>query len=286
MNGRDQRYGRSRKASLKAKVGIATAVLVGGGAIGVAAVAATSHGGATTASSAGYRYSAPSSESLLVSGMSTSNWGSSYSDFSRMTNVRNFSQWWYHRQMFAVQRGVVVLVTKRFVILESKNGSLHLWYLSGHTRFQNVSSTYSGTNALLASSSASSAAMAGTMTTAVTAVTNVTTVQQLLTPVTTTKVLTVQVVGTGVTVQVAVTQTTAEVITKTTTTRTVVVQNAFTQMQTLRRGDVALIVGFRQWDALHAQKILFMPISSSDMGMGSSTSTGSSVPSGSSGTHT
>ena len=58
-----------------------------------------------------------------------------------------------------MQRGIVVLATKKFLILQSSNGSLHLWLLSGATQFQNVSNTTAGTQALTASTSATQQAM-------------------------------------------------------------------------------------------------------------------------------
>ena len=47
-----QRYGKGRQASIKSRVGIATAVLVGGGSIAAVAVAATSHGTASQGATA------------------------------------------------------------------------------------------------------------------------------------------------------------------------------------------------------------------------------------------
>ena len=55
MMGRNRRYpAGSRRSNLKARLGIATAVVVGGGAIGAVALATTSHPGTTAAQSAGY----------------------------------------------------------------------------------------------------------------------------------------------------------------------------------------------------------------------------------------
>ena len=44
---------------------------------------------------------------------------------------RQFSQTTHQGKTLAVQRGIVVLATKKFLILQSSNGSLHLWLLSG-----------------------------------------------------------------------------------------------------------------------------------------------------------
>ena len=154
MIGRDRRYGRGRRANLRARLGIATAVLVGGGAIGVAAVAATSHSAPTTARSAGFSQHWSRQPSSTVSqgaalSSALSDWNSSQqqslSTLSRMAPVRTFSEVTRHHTEFAVQRGIVVLVTKKFVILRSSNGNLHLWWLSGNTRVKDVSGSRSGT---------------------------------------------------------------------------------------------------------------------------------------------
>src|SRR5262249_59671339 len=54
MMARDRRYRKTRPATLKTRAGIAAAVLAGGGAIGAAALLATSHPAAPTASPAAY----------------------------------------------------------------------------------------------------------------------------------------------------------------------------------------------------------------------------------------
>ena len=53
----------------------------------------------------------------------------------------------------------MVLATNQFIILQSANGSLHLWLTSAGTKFQNVSSTTAGTAALTASTTATQQAM-------------------------------------------------------------------------------------------------------------------------------
>jgi hypothetical protein len=284
MNGRNRRYGRSRKASLKAKVGIATAVIVGGGAIGVAAVATSSSHSPSTAASAGYTTStnaSTSSAALLDEALIS---GSSFTSdklLAKLVLVKDFAEFKVHGADVAIQRGIVVLVTKKFAIVESKNGSLHLWWLSAGTKFDNVSASSSGTAALTASTSAASSAMAGNMTAAVDTVTTTTTATALLTPTTTTKTVTVSVAGTGTTVEVVVTKTTAEVVTKTTTTTTKVIEPASTAVESLKRGDLTLILGLREDGNLHAAKVLFVPLSSP-----STSSTGTSASTSSGGTTT
>lgn len=283
MTGRDRRYGKSRQASLKAKAGIATAVLVGGGAIGVAAVAANSHSPATSAESASYSSSGLSSEQLLVSALSTSNVNSSLSDFSRMSGVRNFNQWWYHKKMFAAQKGIVVLATKKFIILESANKALHLWWLSGKTLVKDVATSTSAMNSLTANVSVASTAMTGNNMVPATSLIagSTTTAAALVAPTTTTQTVTVAVAGTSTTVKVTVTSTTATVTTTTGTTTAKTWQNAWFAPQKVARGDLALIAGFRQNWNLHAQIVLFAPLTKSDLTKPSSSTSSSSF----SGTH-
>lgn len=264
MNGRNPRYSRRRRGSLKAKVGIATAILVGGGAIGLTVATATSHG-PSTASSASYTTSVVSPAALANEALNSSSASSTQSLLAKLGSVKNFAEFKVHGNVVAVQRGVVLLVTKKFAIVESKNHTLEVWWLSGATKFDNVSASESGTAALTASTSAASAAMSGSMTAAVDTVTTTSTVTQLLTPVTTTKTLTVLDAATGTTVEVVVTKTTAEVVTKTTTTKSVVVESASTAVASLKRGDLTLILGLKEHGALHASKVLFVPISKSDV---------------------
>jgi hypothetical protein len=164
MNGRKRRG--NRQGSMKARLGIATAVLVGGGAVGVAAVAASNHGPATTtaAQSAGFImnfHHRISEQAALSSAISM--WGTSQqrsmSTLAQMVPMRNFSQVMHHRTMFAAQRGVVVLATHRFLVVKSANGSLHLWWLTGRTMFQNVAANPTGMTAMIGNNTATVQAM-------------------------------------------------------------------------------------------------------------------------------
>lgn len=261
MNGRDRRYARRRQGSLKTKIGIATAVVVAGGAVGVAVVA-TNHS-ASTASSTGYvtQSHALSQSTLLSDALGTNSWSSSFGSLGAISsNGLSQISASHHRQL-DVQRGVVVLVTKKFIILESKNHQLHLWWLSGGTKVDDVANSASGTKAMTGSSSATTAAMTtGNMTPASSAVAGTTTTVETVTPETTTQTYTVGIAGTDITVKVTVTKTTAVVVEKTTTTTSTTVENAFTTPM-LKRGDLALIAGFREGGLLHAQKVLFVPMS-------------------------
>ena len=196
--------------------------------------------------------------------------------------------------MLAVQRGIVVLATKKFLILQSANGSLHLWLLSGNTKFQNVSSTTAGTQALTANTSATQQAMtSGNMIPATTLLAgSPTTAAALLTPTPAAQTVTVQVANTSLTVTVTVTRSTATV-TQTATTPatsmptwspTTFTQNAWLPMRGLARGDLALVAGTRSHWTLHAQLVLFTPLSTADVGGSASSGTTTGTTTGTNGT--
>jgi hypothetical protein len=273
MMARDRRYG---KGSVKTRVGIATAVLVGG-AVAAAAVVA-SHGAAPAATSAAYASHFGNEGTMISSAMNSWSWSkqSSYSELAQLTQARQFSQTTHQGKMFAVQRGIVVLATKKFLILQSSNGSLHLWLLSGNTHFQNVSNTMTGTKALTASTSAAQQAMwSGNMMPATTLLAgSPTTAAAMLTPTPAAQTVTVQVANTNLTVTVTVTRSTATVNQTATTpltsmptwNPTTFTQNAWMPMSGLARGDLALVVGTRSHWTLHAQLVLFTPLSTSVVG--------------------
>ncbi len=280
MKARNRRYGNGRRVALRTRVGAAAAAaaLAGGGVI--AAAAAASHPGAATAEPAGYSSWTPAARewNTLNSAMSSWNWSrqSAYSQLARLTQARTFSQTWQHHQMLAVQRGIVVLATRRFLILKSANGSLHLWALSGATRFQNVSSTSSGTAALTASTWATSAAMQrNNMLPATNLLAGSTsTAAQMVAPTAATQTVTVDVANTDLKVTVIVTSTTATVSQTATTSAASAAptwapityrQYAWQQTNGIARGDLALVVGFRTHWLLHARLVLFTPLSMSDV---------------------
>jgi ribosomal protein S11 len=292
MMARDRQFGKSHRTTLRSRVAIAAAVLAGGGAIAAGAVVATSNHGAAPAKvqSAGYSQSYTSGWNTLNSTLN--NWGSSrqysYSLLGRLSQAQTFTQYWHNNKMLAVQRGIVVLATNKFIILQSANGKLHLWLVSGHTAFQNVSTTRSGMTALTASTSAANQAMtAGNMVPATTMLAGApTTAAALLTPTTRPVTVTVQVANTALTVTVTVTRSTATVNQTGTTPWTGMpsmwqntwTQNAWMTARTIRRGDLATIVGFRKNWILHAQLVLFAPLTTSDVGgkafTGTNTNTG------------
>ena len=280
MRARDRRYG---KSSVKTRVGIATAVLVGG-AVAAAAVVA-SHGAATTATSAAYASHFGNEGTTISSALGSwsGNKQSSYSELAQLTQARQFSQTTHQGKVLAVQRGIVVLATKKFLILRSANRSLHLWLLSGKTHFQNVSTTTAGTQALTASTSATQQAMkSGNMLPATTLLAgSPTTAAALLTPAPAAQTVTVQVANTSLTVTVTVTRSTATVNQTATTpvastptwSPVTFTQNAWLPTNGLARGDLALVVGTRSHWTLHAQLVLFTPLSSAVVGGAASTGT-------------
>jgi hypothetical protein len=293
MMARDRRYG---KSTTKTRVGIATAVLVGG-AVAAAAVVA-SHGAVPTATSAAYASRSGNEGTVISSAMSSWNSSrqSSYSQLAQLTQARQFSQTTHQGKMLAVQRGIVVLATKKFLIVKSANGPLRLWLLSGNTHFQNVSATTAGTRALTASTSATQQAMtAGDMIPATTLMAgSPTTAAALLTPTPVPQTVTVQVANTNLTVTVTVSRSMATVNQTATTPMNSMPtwspitfsQNAWMPMHGLARGDLALVVGTRSHWTLHAQLVLFTPLSTAVVGGGASsgTTTGTTGTTGATGT--
>jgi hypothetical protein len=275
MRARDRRFGTS---SAKTRVGIATAALAGG-AVAIAAVLAGGHGAGTAATSAAYSSRAGNEGSILSSAMTSWNGSrqSSYTQLAQLTQARQFSQAKHKGRMLAIQRGIVVLATKKFLILQSSNGSLHLWLLSGRTTFQNVSNSMAGTQALTASTSAARQAMgSGNMIPATSLLAgSPTTAAAMLTPTTAPQTVTVQVAGTDLTVTVTVTRSMATVSQTATMPQTALptwnpvtfTQNAWQATHTLARGDLALVAGFRSHWTLHAQLVLFTPLSTATTGM-------------------
>jgi len=226
MNGRNRRG--NRQASMKARIGIATAVLVGGSAVGVAAVATASHHSATTtaAQSAGFSldfHHRISEQVALATALNT--WGASHQKsfmtLAQMQPMQTFSQVWQHHTQFAVQRGVVVLATKKFLLVKSARGPLHLWWLNGNTKFFNVSSTATGMAAMTGSTTAAQAAMVtnNMQPAAVTMAGSMAAVNQMVAPVA--KPTTVTVNTGNVTITITIASSTATV-TQPATTPTIV----------------------------------------------------------------
>jgi hypothetical protein len=259
-----------RSAGTTARLAVAAAVLVGGGAAGVVALAAN-HGGtaiATTAESAGYTRSfhhTISEQLALTEALSNSATSSrSMTVLADMAPMRTFSQMEYRHTTLAVQRGIVLLATKKFLVVKSANGAIHLWWLSGATRVKDVVSSASGMAAMTGSYPATNMAMwNGNMVpteNVVAGSTNV--VSQLTTPVAKPTTITINTGGEVITITVAsstaaVTQpvTTTQPVTIVPTTRTW--QSAWWTMDGVQRGDLVLVAGTRTHGKLKAELVLF-----------------------------
>lgn len=161
MKGRNRRG--YRQASMKARAGIATAVLIGGGAAGVAVVASNNHG-TTQASSASYimgiRQHISAQQAMNAA---LSQWGRSHTraltTLAQMVPMRNFTTVRHGATRLAMQRGVVVFASKQFMVVKSANGAMHVWWLSGRTTFANVTNSATGMAALIGNNNATMQAM-------------------------------------------------------------------------------------------------------------------------------
>ncbi len=279
MIGRNRR--RNRQASMKGRLGIAAAVLVGGGAVGVATVAAGNHGPATTSEqTAGFImnfHHRISEQAALSSAIGTwadsRNWRDSrqrsLSILAQMVPMRTFSQVWRHHTLYAAQRGVVELATRRFLLVRSAGGGLHLWWLTGGTKFLNVSASPAGMTAMTGDDTASVQAMvnqnmapAAAVMAGSTAVAN-----QMAAPAARPATVTVDT-GTAV-VTITITSTTATVTQPVTTAimpvtpvaavtpTATATQPVFTATSGVARGDLVFIAGVRVHGFLIAKLVLF-----------------------------
>jgi hypothetical protein len=138
-----------RRASIRLRLAVAGAVLVGGGAAGVVAVAA-SHNGAQAAQSAGYSHQMLSETRALSSAMNGWNKspGKSLTTLTQMTPMRTFNMMSWHRHTIAVQRGTVVAAERNAFVIKSTNHQLALWYVNRGTKFFNVGANSVGMRAM------------------------------------------------------------------------------------------------------------------------------------------
>jgi hypothetical protein len=265
---------------VKARLAVAAAVLVAGGAAGVVAVAAN-HGrsaAAMTAESAGFTrsfhhtISEPMALTEALSGSGTSS--QSMTALADMTPMRTFSQLEYRHTMLAVQRGIVLLATKKFLVVRSSNGAIHLWWLSGATRVKDVDSSASGMAAMTGSYPATNTAMFnGDMVPTENVVAGSTSVvSQLTTPAAKPTTITINTGGEVITITVAsstatvtqpTTTTTTQPVTTTTQPTTTTAQTTWTRQSAwwttdgLHRGDLVLVAGTRTHGKLKAELVLF-----------------------------
>jgi hypothetical protein len=273
MMGRNRRG--YRQASMKARLAIASAVLAGGAAIGAVAVAASSHPTPSAATSAGYtlNFRHPVSEATALS-TALSDWATShqksFSVLSQMQPMRSFSTARHGRTEFAVQRGVVALATKHWLLVKSANGSLHLWLLNGKTQVTNVGNSTAGTAAMTGSTVATTAAMQqGNMAPAAQVMAGSTaTVNALNNPAPKPATFTVSIAGSSETITITITPSTATVAPTTTQVAQQVTQQTgiamtkttqptFAATKHVARGDLVLVAGVVKHGYLWAQLVLF-----------------------------
>jgi hypothetical protein len=214
------------RTSMKARLGIATAVVVGGGAIGVAAVAAGGHSGTASPSAESAAFQISQFHHTMSAGTALSTAmnelqrspSSAMTTLAKMAPMRDFTQVWagsrHHRTQLAAQRGIVELATKNFLVVKSSNGALHLWWLKG-TKFENVSSSTTGMVAMTGNNTAATAAMVSNNITpaAVTMAGSTTAVSQMTAPVA--KPTTITIVTGDETITITITPSTATVTTPT-----------------------------------------------------------------------
>lgn len=151
MIGRNKRG--IRRAATRVRLAVAAAVLVGGGAAGVVAVAAT-HGGSVSAQSAGYythyRHDGLSESHAMSDAM---DWWhkspqTSFSLINRMQSIRTVSMTSFHSHMIVVQRGTVAAAAPGEFVTRSLNDQLEVWHTTGGTKLFNVGGNQAGWNAM------------------------------------------------------------------------------------------------------------------------------------------
>jgi hypothetical protein len=259
----------SRHVSTKARLGIAAAVLLGGGAIGTVAVA-TNDLSSMTAQSAGYtvNFQHPVSvQTALTTALNDWSWSQqrSMSTLANMAPMKSFVTVRRGHTTLAAQRGAVVLATKHFLLVKSANGSLHLWLVNGATKVKNVAASGTGMTALTGSSSAAKTAVTtGNMTPAGQAMVGTSTVTAMNNPATKPTTVTVAVAGAGETITITITPSTTTVMPSTQTaaqqsgtSMTGTTQPTFATSNHIARGDLVLVAGVEQHGELRAQLVLF-----------------------------
>ena len=140
-----------RRASMRVRLAVAAAVLVGGGAAGVVAMSA-SHGGAATAESAGFHHRGRTMSYSSAMSSAVKSWskspGTSLMTISHMKPVTNsWTQSW-HRHVLVIQRGTVVAVGRDEFAVQSANGTIKVWHVNRKTRTLNVGGTSTGMSAM------------------------------------------------------------------------------------------------------------------------------------------
>jgi len=142
----------SRRTSIQIRLAIAAAVLVGGGAAGVAVVA-TNHSSSQVADSAGYttNYGQTLSESAAMS--SAMNWWNKSQQtslvvISKMVTIQAISVVTWHNKALVVERGTVLAKDANEFVTTAMNGKVEIWHANNGTKFLNVGNSKTGWNAL------------------------------------------------------------------------------------------------------------------------------------------
>ncbi|MGH3252819.1 MAG: hypothetical protein ACRDOI_42300 [Trebonia sp.] len=149
MIGRNKRG--VRKGSMRVRLAVAAAVLVGGGAAGVVAISAN-HGTVNAQSSAyNTSYNHTYTESQAMS--KAMNWWSrspqtSLSMITQMVPIRTVSTSSWHNHTLAVQRGTVVAKDPGVFVVKSTSGQFELWHFNNGTKFLNIGGNKTGWNAM------------------------------------------------------------------------------------------------------------------------------------------
>jgi hypothetical protein len=146
--------GRNKRASLRVRLAVAAAVLVGGGA--AAAVAVAAHSNAVNAVSAGYTthtgrtmgYTDAVSSAMNGWAKSPSNSLMTLSHMKPMTNTMTMA---WHTHVIALQRGTVVAesIRQKELVVQSKNGTIETWHWNNGTKAVNVGRSSTGMSALM-----------------------------------------------------------------------------------------------------------------------------------------
>ena len=150
--------------------------------------------------------------------------------------------------------------TKKFLVVRSFNGSLHLWWWNGATAFKDVAATTTGWTALTGSHPAAMAAMAGNTTPASTVMAgSAGVVRQLTTPTAEPTRISISTGGQVITMTIASSSATVTqpgtMTAQTTRTR----QSAWWATHGVQRGDLVFIAGTRTHGQLKAELVLFAP---------------------------
>lgn len=264
----------SRRASMKARLSIAAAVLVGGGAIGAVAVVASNHSAPQAASSAGFSWNNSHQQLSWSSALNTAlttNWRpTALVALQRMAPMHNFVIAQHGHTTFAAQRGVVLLANKHFLLVKSANGGLHLWLLSGATKVTNVVTNSAGLAAMTGTTPTApvvTAAQQGNIAPVTQTMLGVTTqtVTAMTAPVVKPVTITVSVPGTNEVITISIAQSTATVTPSgqmaAVTTGVPMTTNVQPVMMTanahIARGDLVFVAGVVKHHQLVAQLVLF-----------------------------